>query len=224
MSPILYTALVGLAMVIVVGCALKLFDINSDFSPILRKVSVPFAIIISLITIIAFAIPLTSEFYDFGTFFVMAFLSGIAYLVIGYALSYFIDKYKSMPKKDKKSKPAVAQLTTLDALGALVTGFGFGACFYSKDVGFLTAVALALFLIIEKAAIVFRYQGEWSRQQIINNLIITLLIIPIAGAAVAAISSSSLRTGATYLAFGCGYLLYRSAYHLFFIAKSFKKS
>ena len=38
MFPILQPALVALTMVIAVACALKLFDMNSDFAPILRKI------------------------------------------------------------------------------------------------------------------------------------------------------------------------------------------
>lgn len=224
MSPILYTGLIGLAMVIAVACALKLFDINSSFSPVLRKISIPFAIIISIITVFVFALPITGEFFDLGIFSTIVFISCLAYLAINFGLSCVIDAIIARQKKDKKAKPAVALLTFIDFLGGIITGFGFGACFYSSGVGILSAVALALFLIIEKTAIVFRYEGDWSRKQIITNLAITLLIIPLVAVGMIWYCSSNIQTGAILLALGCGYLLYRSAYHLFFIAKSHKKS
>ena len=224
MSPILYTGLVGLAMVIAVACALKLFDIGSSFASVLHKLSVPFAIIISVITVFVFALPITGEFFNLGVFSTIIFISCLAYLVINFGLSCAIDAIIARQKKNKKAKPAVALLTFLDVLGGILAGFGFGACFYSSGVGILSAVAIALFLIVEKAAIVIRYENDWSRKQIVTNLAISLLVIPLVAAGMIWFCSSNMHTGAVLLALGCGYLLYRSAYHLFFIAKSHKKS
>ncbi len=224
MSPILYTGIIGLAMVIAVACALKLFDINSDFSPLIRKVSVPLAIIISVLNVFVFAMPIVDEYFDLGVFSSTIFVSCLAYFIIGYALSVCIDAIMAKQNNKKKAKPAVVPLTLLDLLGGILAGFGLGACFFSNGIGILAAVAIGLFLIIEKAAIVFRYQGSWTRKQIISNLAITLLVIPIVAACVIWLTSSNVQIGTILLALGCGYLLYRSAFHLFFIAKSYKKS
>lgn len=225
MFSILQPALVALAMVVAVACALKLFDMNSDFAPILRKISVPFAIIISVVVICVFVFPLISESaFDLSAFAALIFISCISNCVVGYLISIFIDKIIAKYRKAKKFKPAVLPLTLLDSVGALLAGFGLGGCFYSNGTGILAAVALGLFLLAEKVAIVRRYQNEWTRRQIITNLAITLAIIPLVVLAVIYFCSLNLAAGLTLLALGCGYLLYRVAFHLFFIAKSLKKS
>ncbi len=225
MFPILQPALVALAMVAAVACALKLFDMNSDFAPILRKISIPFAIIVSLIIICIFVFPLIGESdFDIGVFAALIFISCVVNCAIGYFVSILIDRIIAKSKKAKKFKPAVVSLTLLDLVGALLAGLGLGGCFYSKGIGMLAAVALGLFLLMEKVAVVRRYQNEWTRQQIITNLAITLIVIPLAVLAVIFFCSLNLSAGLTLLALGCGYLFYRVAFHLFFIAKSLKKS
>ena len=127
-------------------------------------------------------------------------------------------------RKSKKETLPFLPLTAIDAFGGLIAGLAFSGFFFSSSVCYFAAVALALFLIIEKTAIVFRYQGKWSRKQIITNIVISLLAIPVVAAIVLAIVNGNYDALTILMAFGSGYLLYRSVYHLFFIVKSAKKS
>ena len=92
MTPVIYSIVVGLLVVFAVLAALKLFDINSDYSPIIKKVSIPAAIILSAILVI-YSVPtiVSEEKFDNVTFALIAAGSFVVLVVIGWIMSKLID-------------------------------------------------------------------------------------------------------------------------------------
>ena len=204
MSPAIYSIIIGLLMILAVAAALKLFDINSDYSPIIRKVSIPAAVILSLILVI-YSIPtiVSEEKYDNGTFALIAAGSFVGLVIIGWIMSKIIDSIFNKRVKGKKKT--------------------FSGYFFSSIICYLAAVALAFYLIIEKAAIVFRYQNEWPRNQIVADIATSLVVIPVTSTLIIWLVGERFEVLNILLAFGTGYILYRCVYHLFFIVKTMKK-
>lgn len=225
MNTFIIAAIVASLIVVAAAIGLKLFDIGSDFSPIISKVSIPAAILLSLITVFLIAFPtMTEEKFDMGVFSAIVFCSMIALTALGKIASKIIDAIMARKKRKKKSKLPFFPLTLIDTLGGIVAGVAFAGFLFNGSLVYLSAMALALFLIMEKAAIVMRYEDDWSRKQIISNVAISLIVIPIVSALVTWLLGFNYTVAISVLAFGCGYLLYRTGYHLFFIAKSHKKS
>lgn len=225
MTPVIYSIVVGLLVVFAVLAALKLFDINSDYSPIIKKVSIPAAIILSAILVI-YSVPtiVSEEKFDNATFALIAAGSFVVLVVIGWIMSKLIDSvFNKRIKGKKKTKLPFAPLLILDVLGGIIAGVAFSGYFFSSIVCYLAAVALAFYLIIEKAAIVFRYQNEWSRNEIVTNIVASLIAIPVTSTLIIWLVGERYEVLNALLAFGTGYILYRCIYHLFFIVKSMKK-
>ena len=225
MTPVIYSIVVGLLVVFAVLAALKLFDINSDYSPIIKKVSIPAAIILSAILVI-YSVPtiVSEEKFDNTTFALIAAGSFVVLVVIGWIMSKLIDSvFNKRINGKKKTKLPFAPLLILDVLGGIIAGVAFSGCFFSSIVCYLAAVALAFYLIIEKAAIVFRYQNEWSRNEIVTDIVASLIAIPVTSTLIIWLVGERYEVLNALLAFGTGYILYRCVYHLFFIVKSMKK-
>ena len=220
MTPVIYSIIVGLLMILAVFAALKLFDINSDYSPIIRKVSIPAAVILSLVLIV-YSVPtiVNEEKYDNGTFALITAGSFVGLVIFGWIMSKIIDSiFNKRIKGKKKTKLAFAPLLIIDVLGGIIAGVAFSGCFFSSIICYLAAVALALYLITEKAAIVFRYQNEWPRNQIVADI-----AIPVTSTLIIWLVGERFEILNILLAFGTGYILYRCVYHLFFIVKTMKK-
>ena len=225
MTPVIYSIIVGLLMILAVSAALKLFDINSDYSPIIRKVSIPAAVILSLVLIV-YSVPtiVNEEKYDNGTFALITAGSFVGLVSFGWIMSKIIGSiFNKRIKGKKKTKLAFAPLLIIDVLGGIIAGVAFSGCFFSSIICYLAAVALAFYLIIEKAAIVFRYQDEWPRNQIIADIAASLIAIPVTSTLIIWLVGERFEVLNILLAFGTGYILYRCVYHLFFIVKTMKK-
>lgn len=225
MSPAIYSIIIGLLMILAAAAALKLFDINSDYSPIIRKVSIPAAVILSLILVI-YSIPtiVSEEKYDNGTFALIAAGSFVGLVIIGWIMSKIIDSiFNKRVKGKKKTKLPFTPLLIIDILGGIIAGVAFSGYFFSSIICYLAAVALAFYLIIEKAAIVFRYQNEWPRNQIVADIATSLVVIPVTSTLIIWLVGERFEVLNILLAFGTGYILYRCVYHLFFIVKTMKK-
>ncbi len=225
MTPAIYSIIVGLLMILAVAVALKLFDINSDYSLFIRKISIPAAIVISLI-LVFYSIPtiVGEGKFDNGTFTFIAVGSSVGLMVFGWLMSWIVDYIFNKRIRNKKiTKLPFVPLLVIDVLGGIVAGVAFSGYFFSSIICYLAAVALAFYLIIEKAAIVFRYQNEWSRGRIIADIVASLVVIPITSTLIIWLVGERFELLSILLAFGTGYILYRSVYHLFFIVKSLKK-
>ena len=129
MTPVIYSIIVGLLMILAVFAALKLFDINSDYSPIIRKVSIPAAVILSLVLIV-YSVPtiVNEEKYDNGTFALITAGSFVGLVIFGWIMSKIIDSiFNKRIKGKKKTKLAFAPLLIIDVLGGIIAGTDIAA-------------------------------------------------------------------------------------------------
>ena len=221
-SLVIFTAVSTIAMVFAIYCGIKLYDISSSFVPIIRHGAFPLGIIIAMCAVFACARPTIEEETDIIMPATVMMITAVALMIQGFICSLIND---SVSKHDpEKSSLPFAGPFTLDMIGGLITA-GAIACSFAMGASFalFAVTAIMLFQIKEKVALIFRYKDEWSRGKVVADIAIPLFIIPFAAFGMTFLFSKSAAMDAIYIAIACGYLVYQSAFHAYFIAKQFKK-
>ena len=227
-SLMIFALIVSIALIFAVYCGIKLFDIGSTYISIIRHASIPLGIILSFIAVVNCALPTIGEEVDKTLPYIVIIFTGIALMIIGFVLSLIYDiiakhKDEKGKDKDKKSLPFAGPFV-LDLLGGIITAGAVGCSFaIGASFSMMAATAIALFLIMEKVALVYRYKDDWSRKKIIIDIAVPLLLIPIVSALMTFICAKNATQDAILVLICCGYLVYHSAFHIYFIAKKLIK-
>ncbi len=124
---------------------------------------------------------------------------------------------------DGKTVPFVLPML-LDIVGGIITSVAVGFSFaIGASYGLLAVTAITLYLIMEKVAMVYRYEGDWSRKKIITDVSLTTVMIPFIAIGLSFLCNKSIEQDATFIAISCGYLLYHTAFHAYSIVKKIRK-
>jgi hypothetical protein len=221
-SLLIFTVIATLALIFAVYCGIKLYDISSSFVPIIRHGALPLGIIISIVAILVCARPTIEEEVNITIPATVMMVSAIAMMIVGFICSIINDHVsKHDPEKEVLS---FAGPFILDLIGGLITAVAVG-CSVAMGSSFsmVAMPAIPLFLIKEKVALIFRYKDEWSRKKVILDIALPLILIVPISVGLTFLFSRDAMFDASMISVTCGYLAYHSAFHAYFIAKSFKK-
>ena len=221
-SLVIFTLIASIAMIFAVYCGIKLYDISSSFVPVLKYGAHPLGIILSLVAVFACAKPIIEEETDIVIPATVMMVASIAFMIFGFILSVIRD-HVSKHDPEKSSLPFGGPFT-IDLIGGLLTAGAVG-CSVAMGSSFalIAVVAIAFFLIKEKVALIFRYMDEWSRKKVVLDVALPLILIPLVSFGMTFLCSHSVVQDATLIAITCGYLLYQSAFHGYFIVKNLRK-
>ena len=221
-SLVIFTLIATIAMILAVYCGIKLYDISSSFVPAIKHGAHPLGIILSLVAIFACAKPIIEEETDIVIPATVMMVATIAFMIIGFILSIIRD-HVSKHDPEKSSLPFGGPFT-IDLIGGIITAGAVG-CSVAMGSSFalLAITAIAFFLIKEKVALIFRYMDEWSRKKVVLDVAIPLILIPLVSFGMTFLCSRSIVMDATLIAITCGYLMYQTAFHAYFIVKNLKK-
>ena len=220
-SLVIFVLATTIAMIFAVYCGIKLYDISSSFVPIIRHGAIPLGILLSIFAVLACARPTIEEEMNVVVPATVLMAAAIALMIIGFILSTINDR---VSKHDKEKSLPFAGPFTLDLIGGLITAVCVG-CIFAMGASFamIAAPAIALFLIKEKVALIYRYKDEWSRKKVILDIAIPLLLIPIVSFGLSFLCAKSVMQDAIFISIACGYLVYHSAFHAYFLVKNIRK-
>ena len=218
---VIFTLVASIAMIFAVYCGIKLYDISSAFVPILRHGAIPAGIIISLAAILVCARPTIEAETDLTGPMGVMMISAIVMMIFGFAFSIINDH---VSKHSEEKSLSFGGPFTLDLLGGIITAIAVG-CSVAMGSSFsmMAITAIALFLIKEKVALIYRYKDEWSRGKVMADIAVPLALIPLVSFGITFLCSRSVAQDAILISITCGYLAYHSAFHAYFLAKSLKK-
>ena len=220
-SLVIFTLIVTIAMIFAVYCGIKLYDISSSFVPIIKHGAIPVGVLLSIVAVVFCARPTIEDEIDITLPATTMMVAAIGFMILGFIFSMINDHVSK--HGEKKSLPFGGPFT-LDLLGGLLTACAVG-CSVAMGSSFamISATAIALFLIKEKVALIYRYKDEWSRKKVIIDIAIPLVMIPLVAFGMTFLCSKSVMLDANLIAIACGYLVYHSAFHTYFLVKNLKK-
>ena len=221
LSLVIFTLIVTIAIIFAVYCGIKLYDISSGFVPIIKHGAIPAGILLSIVAVLFCARPIIEEETDITLPATTMVVAVIGFMILGFIFSMINDH---VSKHDKEKSLPFGGPFTLDLLGGVITAGAVG-CSVAMGSSFalISAPAITLFLIKEKVALIYRYKDDWTRKQVILDVAIPLAMIPLAAFGMTFLCSRSVLLDANLIAIACGYLVYHSAFHAYFLVKSLKK-
>ncbi len=221
LSLVIFTLIVTIAIIIAVYCGIKLYDISSSFVPVIKHGAIPVGILLSIVAVVFCARPIIEDEINITLPATTMVVAAIGFMIFGFIFSMINDH---VSKHDEKKSLSFGGPFTLDLLGGLLTAGAVG-CSVAMGSSFalISATAIALFLIKEKVALIYRYKDEWSRKRVVADIAIPLALIPLVAFGMTFLCSRSVMLDANLIAITSGYLVYHSAFHAYFLVKGLKK-
>lgn len=220
---------VNVLAVLVIACAIKLFDIGSTFAVMIRKYGVYFAILLGVIAAFGLLLPDLLEIAEGKVVAYVSIVTVLACSFLAYEFSILRrcllePKRKKSRKKGRASGLSVAFVTAMDIVSGAMIGATAGICYtLNVGTGLIATCAIILFQTHIKVDLIDRYwKAFFSRGENIFILICSLLAQLAAALATYLFVEPHFNLMGVFVSVGFGYLVYLCISRLFMIAKTRK--
>ena len=227
-NPILVISANVLA-VLVIACAVKLFDLGSTFAYAIRKYGVYLAILLGVVAAFTMMLPDLLELVDGKTIAIVSAVIVLACSFLAYEFSilrhiFLEPKRKKSRANGRASRWSVAVVTLMDMISGAMVGATVGIAYtLNLGAGLMASCAVILFQTHIKVDLIDRYwHAFFKRGENIFVLIMSLLAQLAAALVVYFYVGPHFNLFGVFISAGFGYLLYLCISRFFMIAKSRK--
>jgi hypothetical protein len=215
--------------VLVIACAVKLFDLGSTFAYAIRKYGVYLAILLGVVAAFVMILPDLLEIADGNTIAIVSVVMVLACSFLAYEFSilrriFLEPKRKKSRANGRASRWSVASVTLMDMISGAMVGATAGIAYtLNLGAGLMTTCAVILFQTHIKVDLIDRYwHAFFKRGENIFILVMSLLAQLAAALVVYLYVNPHFNLFGVFIAAGFGYLLYLCISRFFMIAKSRK--
>lgn len=222
---------------IVVLCALGLFFIKSSLARPLHRLSIPFALILTLVVIFIFLLIDIGDLLSGSLIALVSLSSALAFLLFGHVISLCRRRLKRAYLALERGHARVRRrhaprwffhlvFLLLDLLGAIFAGIAAGFAFLvSLGSGIMLICTLILFAVPQCVARLDRYRAwNFSHRALALNLTLSLAFFPLSALLAYFLAINMLGLFGVLLSFSVGYLVYLFAWHAFFLLRAHLKT
>jgi len=228
-NPVLIAS-VNVLAILVIACAVKLFDIGSNFAVLIRKYGIYFAILLGVIAAFPLLLPDLLEIAEGKVIAYVSVVTVLACSFLAYEFSilrrcFLEPKRKKSRKKGRASGYSVAFVALMDMVSGAMIGATTGICYtLNFGTGLIATCAIILFQTHIKVDLIDRYwKAFFSRGENIFILVCSLLAQLAAALATYFFVEPHFHLMGVFVSVGFGYLIYLCISRLFMIAKNRKK-
>ena len=221
----------NVAATVAILCGLKLFDIGSDFSDMIRKYGVFLGLVLAFVTILQFLLIDATEVLDGNIVYWTVFVSMVFFAIICRIIemtkrSLLEPKRKESRKRGRMSKISVVVIDSIDIVTGIAYGVAAGVSFTSNiGTGMMVLCSFILLRLVAEVALIRRYQdAHFTRKENIVSLMLTLCISPVVAVPIYLLTRSQHRNSALLLSIVAGFLIYTCLYHLVMIVVKIRRN